>query len=453
MVSHLYHCRRCRVRSHEVWRVSISVLLALPVALSTVSANDSVLDLDQARRFAREHRFEILAARARAQAAQQRPAMVSALDDPMLSPSIDHYPDREMAEDAAAMDSEPDPMEGEAAASEDGGRRYDWSVTLEQRFPMSRLLTHRRHAAEADAERLQADAQRVVLDVEQDAVKAYVMLFEARQMAQLAREQEQLARQLVSAASSRYSSANGTQAEVLRAEVESARANAAIKSRDADLRAAGAMFNTSLARPVDTALPELRSPVSDALPAALGTLRDAALRQRPELQAGRAEIARAGADTAAMRSMYLPMGMVRLGRASTMAEGPGTMAMVGISLPIWTSRLRAGVAEAEAMSAMAQADVEAMRRMVEGETAAAREAVVGAREQYLALRDEIVPRADMALAPAQTAYASGQGSLTALIETAQALWMARTDLVMSQSTLALAWARLRRATGEPGDAP
>jgi outer membrane protein TolC len=280
------------------------------------------------------------------------------------------------------------------------------------------------------------------------------MLFEARQMAQLARQQQTLASQLVDTAAARYASARGAQAEVLRAEVEAARAVATIGKADADLRAAEAMFNASLGRAIDASLPELGEPVDDAEPADAATLRGEALRSRPELRAGQAEIARAGADILAMKSMYLPMGMLRIGRASTMAEGPGTMAMIGLSLPIWTGRLRAGVAEAEAMEQMAQADFEAMRRMVEAETVAAREAVIGAHQQYLALRDDILTRARMALAPAQAPYASGQGSMTALIETLQALWMAQTDLVMSRSQLALAWARLLRATGATtGESP
>lgn len=426
------------------------VALAMMVCGAAAAAGGQAdrMTLDEARQIAREHRYEVRAAMARVRAAQQKPAIVGALEDPVIAPAIDHYPDEAMPDEGgdASMDS-----------PESGGesdRRYDWSVTLEQSFPLSRLRTHRRDSAQAEAERQQAEAERVVLDVEQNAVQAYVMLFEARQMAQLARQQQTLASQLVDTAAARYASARGAQAEVLRAEVEAARAVATIGKADADLRAAEAMFNASLGRAIDASLPELGEPVDDAEPADAATLRGEALRSRPELRGGQAEIARAGADILAMKSMYLPMGMLRIGRASTMAEGPGTMAMIGLSLPIWTGRLRAGVAEAEAMEQMAQADVEAMRRMVEAETVAAREAVVGARQQYLALRDDILPRARMALAPAQAAYASGQGSMTALIETLQALWMAQTDLVMSRSQLALAWARLLRATGATtGESP
>ena len=430
-----------RAPTHVCAALGVIALLCAPMARAEFG---EALDVDQVRQIAREHRSEIKAALARVQAAEQRPAIVSALEDPMLSPSVDHYPDRMMPEAAVADD-----MEGGAPVQE-SDRRYDWSVTLEQRFPMSRLLSHRRHAAEADVERQRAESERVALDVERNAVEAYVMLYERQQMVLLAHEQLALARELVATAAARYASANGSQAEVLRAEVEAARATAAIKTSDAELHAAQVMFNVSLARALDAPLPVLRDPISDVKPSSSAALQAAALRRRPELRAGNAEIARAEAETAAMRAMYLPMGMLRVGRASTMAEGPGTMAMLGVSLPIWVGRLRAGVAEARAMEAMAQADVDAMRRMIEAEAVAAGDAVSGAREQYLALRDDIVPRAQMALTPARAAYAAGQGSLTALVETLQALWMAQADLVMSRSQLAMAWARLQRATGDTG---
>ena len=127
--------------------------------------------------------------------------------------------------------------------------------------------------------------------------------------------------------------------------------------------------------------------------------------------------------------MYAPMAMVRTGPAYTMAEGPGWMVMVGISVPLWRGKLRAGVAEASAMVDMATADLEAMRRMAEGEARGARETVVAARERYRALRDDIVPRAEQAIAPTLAAYSAGQVPLVSVVEAAQALWTAQRELV------------------------
>src|SRR3990167_7296527 len=166
---------------------------------------------------AREQRQEIIAARARADAARERPVIVSALEDPMLAPSIDHYPfDRMASEEPMPASTEP-PMEGEpasapiATSSDDNDRRYDWSVSIEQRFPLSKVLTHRRHAAEADAEKAAAEADRMALDVELDAIIAFYMVQEKRRMVTVVQQQIALARQFVNAANARYGSGSGNQ--------------------------------------------------------------------------------------------------------------------------------------------------------------------------------------------------------------------------------------------------
>lgn len=389
------------------------------------------LSIQQAVALAQEHRAEIPAARARALAAEQRPDMVSALEDPMLSPSLDHYPFEMMEE-------------------EDTGRRYDWSVSLEQRFPLSGVLGHRRRAADADAARLSAEADRTERDVELEAAAAFLMLFERRSMLNITREQLVLARQLVSAASARHASSQAGASDVLRAEVEVARLEALARSRTEEVQGSEAMLNASVGRPADTAVPPLEPPAHDRMPPPWAEVREVALRSRPELMAGAAEIRRAESEVEVMRSMYWPMGIVRLGPSSTMAEGSGAMLMVGVSLPIWRERLRAGVSEARAMQDMARADLEAMRRMVEGQAAASLSQVRAAREQLIGLRDDVVPRAQRTIAPALAEYSSGRGSLFATIEAAQALWMAQADLVMAETSLALAWARLQRATGKAG---
>jgi len=172
-----------------------------------------------------------------------------------------------------------------------------------------------------------------------------------------------------------------------------------------------------------------------------------ALTSRPELAAGRAEIVRAAADVEVMRDMFRPMATIRTGPAYTMAEGRGWMAMVGISLPIWRDKVRAGVAEAQAMRAMSEADLRAMTRMVEGQAAVALNQVQAARDRQLALTSDVLPRARMAIEPAVAGYASGQLPLVSVIEAVQALWLVQSDLIVADIELGLAWARLGRAIG------
>ncbi|HSD90815.1 MAG TPA: TolC family protein [Kofleriaceae bacterium] len=370
---------------------------------------------------ARSRRAEITAAQAKARAAGHRPKLVSALDDPMVSFSVDHLPFN--------------------------GMGMNWSVTFQQTFPLSHVRGNRERGAEAGARRELADAERVQRDVELDAAEAFWMLAEARAVVEIVGTQYSLADQLVKAATARYSANMGTQSDVLRAQIEVSRLDAERRATAAEVRAAEVMLNTSIARDADAPIPDLDATVPEVAPPTPDSVARSAAK-RPELRAGRAEIEQAEAERRVMGSMYAPMAMVQTGPAYTMTESYGWMAMVGISIPLWRGKLKAGTAEADAMVDMAKSDLEAMQRMADGQARQAREKVVAARERYLALRDDVVPRAEQAIAPTLAAYSAGQVPLVSVVEAAQALWSAQRELVMARAELGLAWARLRRASTE-----
>ena len=383
-------------------------LLPLPLRLADVI------------RIASERRDEIQAALARARAGEARPAIASALEDPMFSGSIDHLPFM---------------LSG-----------ADVSFTIEQRFSLSGIRGHRKDSALADLDRLRADATRTALDVGIQAATAFLMLQERRRTAALVAEQITFARDVVTAASARYASGTAPQSDVLRAEVEVARLAAFARAIAGDVRGAEAMLNTSLAIDAELPVPSL-APLAFPQPVPDWPAIKAALTSRPELAAGRAEVVRAEAEVEVMRDMFHPMATIRTGPAYTMAEGRGWMAMVGISLPIWRSKLDAGVAEAQAMRLMSEADLRAMTRMIEGDAAVAVSQLQSARDRLIALTTDVLPRARMAIEPALAGYASGQLPLVSVIEAVQALWLVRSDLIAADTELGLAWARLGRAIG------
>lgn len=385
------------------------------------------LRLNDVAAIALDNRVEVAAAKARAEALAQRPTIVSALEDPMISAAIDHYPYE-------------NPMM-------ESGRRYNKSFSIEQKFPLSGIRGHRKEAARADAERAKALTAATELDVVLDAQRNFLMLHERRRMKGIIEEQISLARQLVNTAANRYASGAGVQADVLRSEVEVARLLAEQQSLVAQIRAAEVMLNVSLGRPAQATIPTLQYQPNRAEPATEANVLDRASSSRPELGVGAAEVERAKAEVEVMRSMYKPMAMVRIGQATTMAEGAGAMFMVGVSIPLWRGSLDAGVSEAQAMQRMADADLEAMQRMVLGEVLAAREKVNAVRAQLRALESEVLPRSLVATDSALAGYASGKGSLVAVIESARALWGVQAELIMVESSLGEAWARLDRAMG------
>jgi outer membrane protein TolC len=403
---------------------SIALVVAMAAAPGAADAQAPVLPspltLADVLRLSAERRDEIVAARARLRASEAMPAIVSALPDPMISSALDHVPF--------------------------GMLGADLSVTLEQQFPLRAVRMRRRVPALADIERRQAAVSQVSLDVGIEAVNAYVMLHERRQTTALVNEQLAFARDVVSAADARYASGTAPQADVLRGEVEVARLGAMARALVGEVRGAEAMLSTALALDADTVVPPL-APLTLTEPPPAWPAVKAALAGQPELAAARAEIARAEADVQVMRDMSRPMLTVRTGPARTMAEGLGWMAMVGVSLPIWRGKLRAGVAEAEAMRSMAEADLRAMVRSIEGNAAVAVSQVQAAHDRHDALTRDVLPRARMAIEPAVAGYASGQLPLVSVIESVQALWLVQSDLIAANTELGLAWSRLGRAIG------
>jgi cobalt-zinc-cadmium efflux system outer membrane protein len=411
--------RTVHFRSLSIAAIAV-VTFAGTVAAQTDPALPSPLTLGDVIRLASERRDEIRAARARVRAGEVRPTIVSALQDPMISPSLDHLPF----------------MLGGA----------DVSFTIEQQIPLSGLRGHRRASAMADLERLRAEASRTVLDVGSQAVSAFLMVQERRRTAALVTEQLSFARDVVSAANARYASGTAPQSDVLRAEVEVARLEAFARALVSEVRGAEAMLLTSLALDAEGPVPPFAS-LAFAQPPPSWSAIKMALTSRPELVAGRAEIARAEADVQVMRAMFRPMATIRTGPSYTMADGSGWMAMVGISLPIWRDKLHAGVAEAQAMRAMSEADLRAMTRMIEGDAAVAINQLQATRDRQAALTTNVLPRARMAIEPAVAGYTSGQLPLVSVIEAVQALWLVQADLIAADTELGLAWARLGRAIG------
>ena len=368
---------------------------------------------------AMERRAEIAAARARVRAAEARPAIVGALEDPMVSASIDHLPFMFNGADV--------------------------SFSVEQRFPLSGIRAHRRAAARADIDRFRAEVVRAQLDVALEAGVAFLMLQERRRTAELLQAQLASARDVVAAANARYGAAVAPQSDVLIAEVEVARLMAEAASLAQEIRAVEAMLNASLALDPSTLVPALAAtPAGSPLPSEGVRAQVVA---RPELDAARAAVRRAEAEIDVMKSMFRPMATVRTGPAYTMAEGKGLMVMVGVSIPLRRSALRAGVAEAEAMRAMAASEVDAMTRMFEGEATSAGHEVNAARDRFAAVRDNVLPRARAAIGPSLSGYAAGQLPLTTVIAAVQSLWQVEGDVINAELRLGLAWLRLQRALG------
>ena len=153
--------------------VAVLLMLAAPARAQRVRLPDPLM-LEHALQMAVMHRREVDAADARAAAASERPAIVSAPDDPMVTASIDHFPVEQLM-------------------------GVDWTIMVQQTFPLGDVLGSRARGAQAEARRLLRDADRVARDVQAEAAMAFLELYLARALDGIVTEQIMVTEQLVAA--------------------------------------------------------------------------------------------------------------------------------------------------------------------------------------------------------------------------------------------------------------
>lgn len=405
----------------------VTLLLSLAIARPAFS-QAQVLTIEQVLREARSNRQEIKAARARAEAAAQTPKLVGALPDPMLMGGLDHLPVSLMG--------------------------ADYSVQVQQDFPLSRVRGNRARSAQRQAEVARAQVDTASLDVEAEALRAYLMLCEAQRMKAVTAELRALAGQVRAAVQARVAATQATLSEAVRADLDVARLDGELEALDREAVGAWAMTQAAMGRKDRSRpVPQAELTTITEPPPEVNELVAAAIERRPELAQMRAavEVARANADV--MSSMYWPMAFVRVGFARTMSDGPGVMAMAGISLPLWRGKLSAGSEEARAMNRMAQADVEAMVTMISGQVATDREKVVAAQARFVAMRDRVLPLSKQSVSLSLIAYSAGQIPLVSVLDAVRAQGETQMDAARAGVQLDAAWIELGRATGKPGVGP
>ena len=407
------------------WGRVLSALCALPFGLVATAAGaedlPSPLKPEAVLKYAADHRAEIVAAKSKAAAAAEGPAQAKALPDPMVMVSIDHLPIK---------------FDGVNA-----------SLLVQQDFPLTDLRGARAKVAEEGAKVAAAQVDTAKLDVEYQALSAYLMVVEAKRMIAVTDEQIALAKQVVAVTTARLSATDPASVDVLRAQLDVVRMEGEKTALESDLKSSASMLEAALGRPVTGNVPEVELTLPTADPPAQDELVKKAVDKRPELAAMKASLAKAQSGIDQMKAMNGPMAFIRGGGAYTMDGGTGFMLMIGVSLPVWVGKVAASENEAKSMAKMADADVSAMSKMIEGEVASSRQAVISARTRLSTVRDKVLPLAKSVLQLTIASYASGQTPLLMVLDAEKSVRDARMEEVIAEMKAASAWARLGRAVG------
>lgn len=285
-------------------------------------------------------------------------------------------------------------------------------VQLTQMVPIGGKLGLAGQAASARASAEEARADETGWAVRAQAATAFYDLYRIDGSIAVARRTAALLEELTRIAETMYGVGTGRQADVLRAQVEVARADEEVIGLEAERAAARAQLNALLARDpdADPGTPVLpRFP--DSLPALADLLREATS-GRPMVRASEAEV-RAAEATArgAHREIWpdLEVG-VQYGQQPMPGGGTDRMGslMLGASLPVFAgSRQFALRREADAMQAMARAELAETRAATRGRVGELYARIEGSERLGRLYRTTILPQADAAVESARASYRVG----------------------------------------------
>jgi cobalt-zinc-cadmium efflux system outer membrane protein len=334
---------------------------------------------------------EIRAASNERLAAQHRVSPAGALDDPMLEAGVINAP-----------------------LASQTFRREDMTMKmlgLSQRFPYPGKRGLRQDVAAKDAESVAHAYQETVNRVVRDVKTAYFELAFIAESARLVEKNKQVLEQFLKISESRYSVGQGNQADVLKAQtqltkmvdelIKFARERRAIEAELA--RALGRGSEAGALAPATLRLPETALQFE--------SLREAALKQRPQLLGLKSLIDRSAKALDLARKDYYPDFDVKLsyGQRENMLDGTRRDDMlsftVAINLPVWRENKRdPRVAEAIAMRDQATDMYQAQQNEV---SAKLRQQVANAEQSLKSARlyeTGILPQARLTVESSLAAY-------------------------------------------------
>ncbi|MFI5312322.1 MAG: TolC family protein [Gemmatimonadales bacterium] len=324
-------------------------------------------------------------------------------------------------------------------------------LQLMQMVPVAGKL---RLAGLAETARADASATRVAdvsFDLRARAATVFYDLYALDGTLRVSRGTRRLLQDIGDIAAKMYQVGDGRQADVLRASVELARMQEDIIRMETMRTALTARLNAMVAAPPDAALGEPQLPLFPVALPALDSLTRIAELDRPMIRAGAQDVDAADASARlAQRDIWpdLQLG-IQYGQqpGANGAQRMGSL-MVGASLPVFAnSRQYALREEANAMRAMAAADLAAMRAETRGAVGEAQASVVRSRRLAELYRGSVLPQAEATVSSSLSSYRVGTVNFMTLLDAQMTLNRYRQELFTLEAEEGKAWAELEMLTG------
>ena len=289
------------------------------------------------------------------------------------------------------------------------------------------------------------------LDLRVRTAMSFYDLYAVDGALRVAMETRRLLQDIAVIADRMYQVGEGRQADVLRANVELARMQEEIVRMQTMRTTMQARLNALLVLPADTPVGAPQLPIFPVSPSTLDSLTGLAERNRPILLAGAQDVEVANATVELARREIWPdlqLG-VQYGQQRGLM-GPQRMGslMIGAALPIFAkSRQLQMRDEANAMRAMAAADLASMRTETRGAVAESYANVLRARRLADLYRTSVLPQAEASVTSSRAAYRVSAVPFMTLLDAQMTLNRYRQELFTLESDEGKAWAELEMLTG------
>ncbi len=351
---------------------------------------------------------EIRAARNEAEAALQRVSPAGALDDPMLEAGLLNVPT-----DSWRMNREDMTMK---------------MLGLAQRLPFPGKRALRREVAERDAGTAEHGYRETVNRVAREVKLAYFDLSLALESVRLLKDNTLVLEQFMRIVESRYAVGQGAQADVFKAQTQLAKMREELLRMEREQPVMEAELTKLLGRPGAASI-AAPLPGTPQLRLDLESLREAALRQRPQLLALRNVVEKNNVSIELARKEYNPDFDVRLsyGQRESMLDGtkrPDMVSLtVAINLPIWgKDKIDSRIAEARSMRDQAQSMYHAQQNEVFAKLRQQVAIADQSRKSAELYDTAILPQARLAVESALSAYRVNRVDFLTLLDSQMSLF-------------------------------
>ena len=394
-----------------------STVETIPALVATALANNPELKSSQAR-------WQMFSSKVR---------QASALEDPMLMLKLQNMVNR-----------------APLSFNRDTNTAKVIGITQQIPFWGKRELREEVARYEADSYRWLIDERK--LELERMVKETCYQLYNTDRALELLARNIAIAGDFVTIAESRYSIGQGAQTDILKAGVDRSKMLDMQITLQQQRRTLAANLNYLLNRPADTAVGGIAPFELPRVNKSAEELRELAYRQRPQLKS-MVSLVNKGSKAMALakRESYpdFAVSLEYMQRQPAMGDPGYDMYSLAVSfnLPLQKERRAAMVAESEAETTMAGAEIAALKNSINfviGDTLAQLER----RRQLVDLyHGGIIPQSEQALESALIGYRAGKVDFLTLLDSRVSLFNFQRELYESQAEYMMALARLEAAVG------